>query len=255
MKKSRSAGHSDVDIVRLARLYGCGVPGLKKVSKASTRNKSSTSTFAYNTTDWDKINHKLKSSEFFISHGCVTFEGFENYYISLLDLKDLFETSFHFKCSSSEIAAFVQQLKCTELDSFREIKIIFSKVLKELKLLGNACRSQNHTKIREDNEALLEFRLKHVTEAGARDEEALEVRLDPPVIFNALWVIRDACCEHWELKTKKFMELLHNNFNTPTGMNIHYFLLWCPLLFLELIATLVLCILHIYILCARYRGC
>ena len=170
--------------------------------------------FSYNSGDLEKVNQKLRSSDFFISNGVSNFEGFENYYISLVDLRDLFETSFRVKFSTSEIAAFVQEFKCTELDSFREIKIIFNNVLRELKLLGNTLRSQNHTKVREENEALLEFRLKHVE---PHEEDPLEVHLDPPVIFNTLWEIHDACREHWTLKTKKFMDLLHNNFNTPTG--------------------------------------
>lgn len=217
MKKSRNS-QSAGDVVRLSRLYGCGVPGLKKVSKASKRHKNSKSIFAYNTEDWESANQKLRSSEFFISNGVASFEGFENYYITLHDLKEIFEDSFRVKFSTSEIAAFVQEYKCTELDTFREIKIIFNNVLKELKVLGNALRSQNNLKIREDNEATSKFRLKHI-EGGGQDctDGHLEVHLDPPSIFNILWTIHDACREHWDLKTRKFMDLLHNNFNTPTG--------------------------------------
>lgn len=213
MKKTRSS-RSSGDVVRLARLYGCGVPGLRKVSKASKRSKNDKSAFVYSAADAERCTAKLRSSEFFISNGVENFEGFENYYISLLDLNDLFDKSFQVKFATSEVAAFVQEHQCTELDSFREIKIIFNTVLKALKLLGNALRSENHSKIRKENEALLEFRLKHVE---AREDDHIEVNLDPPALFNTLWEIHDACREHWQLKTKKFMELLQKNFNNATG--------------------------------------
>ena len=217
MKKTKVRGQNSRDIVRLARLYGCGVSGLKKVAKSSKKPKHTKSAFAYNSEDLARVKNKLQHSDFLISHGVENFEGYEHYYIDLLDLKDIFEKSFIIKFTSAEIAAFVQEHKCTEVDKQREVRIVFNNVLKELKLLGNTLRAQNYCKVREGNAALSEFRLKHFE---LQKEEPLRVHLEPSALFNTLWEIHDAACKHWELKTKKFMQLLHDNFTKPTGVMI-----------------------------------
>lgn len=124
------------EVFRLSQLYGCGVQGTKHVKKnVSNKIKTNEEIFRYKPSDWESIQNKLWTSHLFKDIGVQRLEAYHQQLITLPKLHSLLEYSLQLKFTQREIAALVNEMRCTNI-VLGEYTIQYPHLLTELKLLG-----------------------------------------------------------------------------------------------------------------------
>lgn len=175
--------------------------------------------FRYKPSDWDSIQNKLWSSHLFKDIGVQILEDYQQQVITLPKLHSLLEYSLQLKFTQREIAALVNELRCTNI-VFGEYTIQYPQLLTELKLLGNIIRStQSSQQIQQQLYHQQQQHIKEEIEQFVPPPHILanslnHVQIDRSILYSTLRNISSACISAWKKEKAYFIKLLHE---IPTG--------------------------------------